>query len=90
MKMLLTSHLGTNHRMRARTDDQIDIEFPDYLSMSCYECSVKFKSLKNAQLHYLEEHNIGNGSIKCCETKLKSIPDIKDHIEWHSNPFAFR
>lgn len=89
MRMLLSGHIRTKHGVSAKPNAESDIEFPDHLDMSCNECSVIFKSWKHSKFHYSEEHNIANGYVKCCDRKLKYIPDVKDHIEWHSNPNAF-
>lgn len=53
-------------------------------------CTTVFTSLSNARIHYLNDHCIPNGYIKCCDMKLKTQIDVKDHIAWHKDPASFK
>lgn len=39
--------------------------------LKCDECSTEFQALNEAQVHYLNEHNMNRGYIKCCDMKLR-------------------
>lgn len=58
--------------------------------MSCSMCPTMFDSIQNARQHYLEVHRLRNGYLRCCQIKMKSLTEVKEHIEWHSNPDLFR
>lgn len=66
------------------------ITIPDYFDMSCDECPTIMKSFKHAISHYLEEHQIVKGYVKCCGKKLKAPSIVRDHIEFHQNLNIFR
>lgn len=58
--------------------------------MSCDKCNFEFESFKIAQEHYVVEHKIPRGYLKCCKGKLWSETQAKEHIHWHLNPDIFR
>lgn len=66
------------------------IDYPDYVDMSCSMCPTMFDTIQNARQHYLEIHRLRNGYLRCCQIKMKSLTEVKEHIEWHSNPDLFR
>lgn len=54
--------------------------------MSCDLCSddMKFTSLIQIQYHYLNEHQINDGHIKCCSGMTFQTQDqILDHVPYH-------
>lgn len=66
--------------------DEIEQNFNKYFDMSCDLCSdgTNFNSLAQIKYHYLNEHQINDGYIKCCESmKLKTQDQILDHVPYH-------
>lgn len=57
-----------------------------HCDMKCDLCDTIFKSLPEAQYHYMYNHNIDDGYIKCCSTKFKKMEKLKGHIHYHLNP----
>lgn len=53
---------------------------------NCDNGSTQFDSLNEAQIHYLNEHNISKGYVKCCDMKLREESYVKEHIAYHNNP----
>lgn len=39
--------------------------------MRCEICKSELSSLQHAKLHYLDEHDISDGYIRCCEMKFR-------------------
>lgn len=64
----------------------VDAGMANYCDMSCDLCDFKFKSMPEAQYHYLHSHNITDGYIKCCTSKYRTIDKLKGHIFWHLKP----
>lgn len=57
-----------------------------HCDMNCDYCGACFKSLPEAQYHYLHEHSISNGHVTCCEVKYKDLSKLKSHIYFHLKP----
>lgn len=57
--------------------------------LKCDKCATQFQALNEAQVHYLNEHNISRGYIKCCDMKLREDHMIKEHIAYHKNPSIY-
>lgn len=58
----------------------------EYFDMSCDLCSdgVKYDSLAQIQYHYLNEHQVNHGYIKCsCNKQFKTQKKILDHAPYH-------
>lgn len=75
------------------------VELPDfcrpnvaeYFDMKCEICkTTSFKSLHDAKLHYLGEHGIQEGYIKCCNLKFMTQKEVNDHLCFHFNPEVFK
>lgn len=69
-------------------DNQLYEQFvADNFDMTCDLCTTAvFTSIYEARLHYKECHNDYKGYVKCCQTKLRSLSLIRDHIKKHLNP----
>lgn len=61
-----------------------------HCDMICEMCSINFKSLPDAQYHYLHAHNITEGFIRCCSYKFKSLRKLHGHLIWHKMPNVFK
>lgn len=57
--------------------------------MKCDYCDSVFKSLQEAQYHYMHEHDIADGYIQCCGLKFKKSTNIEGHVLWHLRPELF-
>lgn len=55
----------------------------EYFDMKCDHCDVQFKTLEEAQYHYLKEHGIADGYVQCCGRRKNTIKDIREHLLWH-------
>lgn len=66
----------------------------DFFKMECDLCDFHVTSLEHAKLHYIEEHNISDGYLKCnCgDIKFKTNNSLYDHIEYHlgNNPDRYK
>lgn len=66
----------------------------EFFEMGCDLCDFQVTSLEHAKLHYLEEHSIKDGYLKCScsDIKFKTNNGIYDHIEFHlgNNPDRYR
>lgn len=58
--------------------------------MRCDHCDGKFKSLQEAQYHYMHEHKIADGYVQCCGLKFKKTINIEGHVLWHLKPELFK
>lgn len=58
--------------------------------MTCTLCTTIFTSLQDARDHYLQAHENRGGFVTCCKVKIKTMTEVEDHIEWHSNPDLFK
>lgn len=58
--------------------------------LTCDFCKTTFESLRVARSHYMVQHGMRDGYIKCCKRRLKIRSHIINHIEWHKNPDAFK
>lgn len=54
-----------------------------HFNMQCDHCDSVFKSLQEAQFHYMHEHQIADGYIQCCGLKFKKTINIEGHALWH-------
>lgn len=61
-----------------------------FFDMQCEKCETEFSSLQHAKLHYLEEHGISDGYIKCCEKKFNEVKQINEHLQYHRNPDNYK
>lgn len=68
------------------TQMDVDRAVGNDCDMTCDMCDSEFESLPEAQYHYLHEHNISDGYIKCCSIKYKTIEKLKKHLFWHLHP----
>lgn len=57
--------------------------------MKCEKCDCIFKSLQEAQYHYMKEHQIPDGYLQCCGVKMKKNTDIEGHALYHLKPEIF-
>lgn len=73
-------------------DPNWDAENSTLFDMTCdvRNCAAVFSSLAYARRHYNKVHNNPNGFVKCCEIRLRTSYDVKDHIAWHKNPGCFK
>lgn len=73
-------------------DPNWDVEKPTFFDMTCNvkDCAIVFSSLANARKHYNRAHNNPNGFIKCCDIKLRTSYDVKEHIAWHKDRACFK
>lgn len=56
-----------------------------YFEPSCDLCPMELGSFNRAIEHYLADHKITNGYMKCCGKKFKSQKSVEDHARWHVN-----
>lgn len=61
----------------------------EQFDMKCDHCDSIFKSLQEAQYHYMHEHQIADGYIQCCGLKFKKAINIEGHVLWHLRPDLF-
>lgn len=69
---------------------EIDKVIATQFHMKCDYCDVIFKSLQEAQYHYMHEHQIADGYIQCCGIKFKKTINIEGHVLWHLKPDLFK
>lgn len=66
----------------------------EFFEMKCELCDFHVTSLEHAKLHYLEEHSIKDGYLKCScgDIKFKTNMSLYDHIEFHlgNNPDRYK
>lgn len=70
--------------------DKRELVVKEFFDLNCDICGTKTSSLKNAQEHYLNQHNNFNGYMKCCNKQLKTERAVEEHIRLHINPFVFQ
>lgn len=85
---LLTDIPKVRHNLSAVHPDSERIKL--FFDMQCDVCKMQLFSLQHAKLHYLEEHDIPDGYLKCCEMKFRELKSINDHLEYHVNPNIFK
>lgn len=68
----------------------IDRVIATHFDMSCDRCNYTLSSLQEAQYHYINEHQVADGYIKCCGIRFKKNVNINGHILWHLKPDMFR
>lgn len=74
--------------MHAAKPDSNSIK--SFFDMQCEICKIEMSSLQHAKLHYLEEHQIADGYIRCCDMKFRELKNIDDHLQYHINPNIFK
>ena len=62
----------------------------DNFDMKCDRCDVIFTVVQEAPRHYKEIHNKTRGYVKCCGMKLRTVPDVRQHIDSHLRPETFK
>lgn len=86
--------LNRLHEVKKTTLDatEIDKVIAAQFDMRCdYDnCDIIFKSLQEAQYHYMHEHQIADGYIQCCGMKFKKTINIQGHVLWHLRPDLFK
>lgn len=88
--------VSTRKRWQSKKKDKeyqmIFNENKHLFNMSCDLCSKAFESLDETRAHYLTEHNISRGYIKCVESGRKMFYRyaVMQHIERHLNPDKFK
>lgn len=70
--------------------DEVDRVISTNFNMKCDHCDNVFKSLQEAQYHYMHEHQIADGYIQCCGMKMKNTLYIEGHVLWHLRPELFK
>lgn len=60
-----------------------------HFNMKCDHCDNVFKSLQEAQFHYMHEHQIADGYVQCCGVKFKHIAAMEGHAFYHIRPDLF-
>lgn len=70
--------------------DDIERIMLQHFDMKCDYCNFISKSLPDAQYHYMYEHQIADGYVKCCGHIFKKNLNINGHILWHMNPLLFK
>lgn len=84
---------GTEHDELGDSADGIDLYtqfMAENFDMTCDLCDTNFTSYYNARCHYKDAHNMTRGYVKCCNMKLRSQPNVNEHINSHLNPNLFR
>lgn len=61
-----------------------------FFDMRCEICKTELSTLQHAKHHYLDQHDIPDGYIKCCEMKFRELKNINDHLQYHMNPNIFK
>lgn len=91
-----TATTSTRNRWQSKKKDKeyqrIFNENKHLFNMNCEHCSETFESLDEIRAHYLTEHNIAKGYIKCVESGRKMFYRfaVMQHIERHLNPDKFK
>lgn len=80
--------LAKKTKLNAETIDDI---IATHFNMKCDHCdsASAFKSLQEAQYHYMHEHQIADGYIQCCGAKFKQTSAIEGHVLYHIRPELF-
>ncbi|XP_031622031.1 zinc finger protein 888-like [Contarinia nasturtii] len=91
----LTRHMKLSHgiekkKLSTNTVNPDSNSIKLYFDMKCELCKIEVSSLQHAKLHYLEEHDIPDGYIKCCDMKFRELKNINDHLQYHMNPSIFK
>lgn len=71
-------------------DPEDEDEIREWFDMKCDICGddnkVEFKALREVQRHFRKVHSMrGYLRSTCCNTKLRSRPNMLNHIRWHKN-----
>lgn len=84
--------LKTLHEAKKLHEDIGEVEkvITSQFNMKCDICDIIFKSLQEAQYHYMHEHQNADGYIQCCGIKFKKIVNIHGHVLWHLRPELFQ
>lgn len=72
--------------------DKVTRQLAQYnkLDMNCDLCMASFESFVDVKAHYKTKHSHSLGYLKCCGQRLRTLNDMKDHVEWHRNPNIFK
>lgn len=70
--------------------DEIERVMSTHFDMKCIHCASVFKSLQAAQYHYMHDHGIADGYIRCCGLTFKKPDHIEGHVLWHLEPELFK
>lgn len=94
MTLLFLIWVGSRKPEKNRKQIQKEIQLDsnrikDYFDMRCDVCKAELSSLQYAKLHYLNEHGIAGGYIKCCDLKFRELKEVDDHLQYHINPYIF-
>lgn len=79
-----------DHEKKHEIEKKDTVDIPEYFDMTCSKCPAIFESFQEARDHYLDVHSFRSGFVRCCQLRLKTVGEVRDHIEWHSNPDRFR
>ncbi|GAB0099163.1 hypothetical protein DMENIID0001_150090 [Sergentomyia squamirostris] len=64
-------------------------QIEEFYKMTCDTCQETFSTLRELQHHHRNDHN-QLPYIMCCKTKLLRPNKMREHIEYHRNPEAFK
>lgn len=88
------SHLDLINEVKALakflTEERIKEIIDTHFEKKCDFCDIQLDTFSSAQQHYLNEHKIRDGYLKCCNLKLKSPKVVSDHAHWHQDPNTFK
>lgn len=75
---------------RAKNQED-DVKIGEFFKLDCQECSEKsFPTFLAVKTHFRLNHATDRGYIACCNKKLFRKGAVLEHLEWHTNPDAFR
>ncbi|KAJ6646328.1 Transcription factor grauzone [Pseudolycoriella hygida] len=72
---------------KCRTDSSL---VSKYFNMSCDLCEETLSSLRDANNHYKDVHNMQKGYLICCSKKFYRLQNMLQHCQWHINPESFK
>lgn len=77
-------------RQRRSEFDKVFQEHKRFFDLTCEHCTAVFTTFYDAQQHYLSEHNITPGYVRCCTVKLRSRFEVMRHLTRHLDPDKFK
>lgn len=88
----MNKHLDMLRKINVTDMDPNVVEriMSEYFNMKCDHCDEIFKSLPEAQYHYMHVHDIADGYVKCCGHTFKKNLNINGHVLYHLNPDIFK
>lgn len=90
-KIEMKHHLNGHTAEGTKTADDSHIRFmAENFDMTCDLCETTFISFRDARSHYRHTHDDKKGYVKCCNTKLRKLWMVTDHINSHLNPYIYR